>query len=185
MLEGYGEDEIESLLSHYGTDHSHTYNGVTLHQSADLNSDIVRAEWSGFKEIVFERRRLYQSSIDKKIAKETNQNEVSNLLKQRNEYTPSKLLECIRKDELCNDFNHGCVYLLKLSLMFPLSVACVERLFSKMKLIKTRLRNQLGQTSLDSLLRISTESPSKFQEDEYEHFVDELRRLNPNLRINL
>ena len=65
----------------------------------------------------------------------------------------------------------------------PLSVACVERLFSKMKLIKTRLRNQLGQTTLDSLLRISTESPDAFQDDEFEFFANELKRLNPNMRM--
>ena len=56
--------------------------------------------------------------------------------------------------------------------MFPLSVACVERLFYKMKLIKTRLRNQLGETTLDNLLRISTESPTGYDDDEYEYFVD-------------
>ena len=54
-------------------------------------------------------------------------------------------------------------YLFKLSLMFLLSVTCVERLFSKMKLIKTRLRNQLGQLSLDSLLRISTKVQKSFK----------------------
>ena len=44
--------------------------------------------------------------------------------------------------------------------------------FSKMKLIKTRLRNQRGNLSVDSLFRISTEGPEKFQDDEYEFFVD-------------
>ena len=32
---------------------------------------------------------------------------------------------------------------------FPLSVACVERFFSKQKLVKTRLKNQLSQTTLE------------------------------------
>ena len=75
--------------------------------------------------------------------------------------------------------------MLKLSLIFPLSVACAERLFSKMEFVKTRLRNQLGHLSLDSLLHISTEGLEKFQDDEYEFFVDELKRLNPNLKIIL
>ena len=47
--------------------------------------------------------------------------------------------------------------------MFPLSVACAERLFSKMKLIKTNLWNQFGQSSLDSMLHIETEGPQKYQ----------------------
>ena len=54
-----------------------------------------------------------------------------------------------------------------------------------MKLMKTRLRNQVGQLFLDSLLRISAESPENFQDDEYKFFVDELKRLNPSLRIKL
>ena len=58
------------------------------------------------------------------------------------------------------------MYFLKLSLMFALIN------FSKMKLIKTRLRNQRGNLSVDSLFRISTEGPEKFQDDEYEFFVD-------------
>ena len=54
-----------------------------------------------------------------------------------------------------------------------------------MEFVKTRLRNQLGHLSLDSLLHISIEGPEKFQDDEYEFFVDELKRLNPNLKIIL
>ena len=70
-------------------------------------------------------------------------------------------------------------------LLFPLSTACVERLFSKMKLIKTRLRNILSQSTLENLLFIATEAPKDFHDDHYEHFVNELKRLNPKMRINL
>ena len=69
--------------------------------------------------------------------------------------------------------------------LFPLSITCVEHLFSMMKLIKTRLRKQLGETTLDSLLQISTEYPTGFDNDEYEYFVDELKRLNPQMRTKL
>ena len=79
----------------------------------------------------------------------------------------------------------GCMHLLKLLLMFPLSVACVERLISKMKLMKTRLRNQLGETTLDRLLRISAGTPTGFDDDKCKYYVDELKRLNPQIRIKL
>ena len=54
-----------------------------------------------------------------------------------------------------------------------------------MKLIKTRLRNKLLQVLLDSLIHISTEVPDEFSDTEYEFFVDELKRLNPKMRIDL
>ena len=41
--------------------------------------------------------------------------------------------------QLCDDLHPVFIYLLKLLLILPLSVAYVERLFSKMNLIKTRL----------------------------------------------
>ena len=69
--------------------------------------------------------------------------------------------------------------------MFPLSVSCIKRLFLKMKLIKTRLRNQRSQTSLDSSLHISMEKPTKFSNDEYKHFVDTLKKLIPKMRLKL
>ena len=123
--------------------------------------------------------------MDRKIGKETDQNVIRQLIKQQKENTPAAFFNDVFNDQLCCDLHPGRMYLLKLSLMFPLSVACVERLFSKMKLIKIRLRIQLRQLSLDSLLSISTEGPKKFQDDEYKFFVDELKRLSPNLRIKL
>ena len=116
--------------------------------------------------------------------KETDQNVIRQLLKQRKDYTLAAFFSEVCNDQLCFDLNPRCMYLLKLSLIFPLSVACVESLFSKMKLIKTCLQNQLGQFSLDSLLCISTEALEKFQDDEYKFFVDELKQLNPNLSLS-
>ena len=86
---------------------------------------------------MFERRCLSQSLEEEEIGKETDQNAISQLIKRRKEYTPAAFFNDIFNDMLCYDLHPGCM--LTLSLMFPLSVACVERLFSKMKLIKTRL----------------------------------------------
>ena len=83
-------------------------------------------------------------------------------------------------DKTCHNLYSGCMHLLKLSLMFPLSVACVEH-----------LRNQLDETTLDSqlftvrLLSISTESSTGFDDNKYKCFVDELKHLNLHMRIKL
>ena len=53
-----------------------------------------------------------------------------------------------------------------------------------MKHIKTRLRNNLSQSTLENLF-IATEAPKDFHDDHYEHFVNELKHLNPKMRIKL
>ena len=135
--------------------------------------------------MMFQCHKLYQCFIDLILTKENDKEKAERLMKEKKNYAPSKFYEDISHDETCRDLFRGCMHLLKLSLMFPLSVACVEHLFSKMKLIKTRLRNQLGETTLDSLLRISTESLTGFIDDEYKYFVDELKRLNLHMKIKL
>ena len=132
---------------------------------------------------MFEKKKLYQNNIDRKILSADN-DERKTLVKSCEEYTPL-LFKDLQHDSVCQELFPCCMYLLELSIMFPLSVSCIERLFSKMKLIKTHLRNQLSQTSLDSLLRISTEKPTKFSENEYKHFVDTLKKLNPKMRLKL
>ena len=42
----------------------------------------------------------------------------------------------------------------------PVHTADVERAFSQLKLIKTRIRNRLAESTLDCLLRIAIEGPS-------------------------
>ena len=44
-------------------------------------------------------------------------------------------------------------------LALPVGTATVERLFSEMKLVKTRLRNRLSDSNLSRLMRIAIEGP--------------------------
>ena len=53
--------------------------------------------------------------------------------------------------------------LAKVSLSIPVGTASVERSFSRMKMIKTRLRNRLGEQNLAHLMRIAIETPENFQ----------------------
>ena len=71
-------------------------------------------------------------------------------------------------------------------MIFPLSATCVERLFSKMKIVKNRLCNSLSNATLESLLLIATESrKAGFEDDVLEQFVDELKKRNPNMCLKI
>ena len=47
----------------------------------------------------------------------------------------------------------------------------MERSFSQMKIIKTRLRNRLGEKSLSYLMKSAIEAPQKLCDDDLETIV--------------
>ena len=53
----------------------------------------------------------------------------------------------------------------------PVSTASLERSFSQMKLIKTRLRNRIGQSSLSYLMKIGIEIPKKLTNTDLEAII--------------
>ena len=103
------------------------------------------------------------------------------LTKEKEKFEPHQLWASIKADNMSR-YLSTMLQTLVFLLLFPLSTAWVERFFSKMKLVKTRLRNQLKQTSFENLLFIATETPKEcFGNDAFEHFVDELKRQNHNM----
>ena len=58
------------------------------------------------------------------------------------------------------------VCLATLALTLPVTTATVERSFSDMKLIKTRLRNRLGEESLDQAMRVCIEGPDTLNDND-------------------
>ena len=63
--------------------------------------------------------------------------------------------------------------------------SCIQRFFSKMKLMKISLLTQLKQTNLENWLQISTDSPKDFNDPVFQHFVDELKHCNSDMRMDL
>ena len=69
--------------------------------------------------------------------------------------------------------------LAKVSLSIPVGTASVEQSFSQMKMVKTRLRNGLGEQNLAYLMRIAIETPGKLPDDIVEIFgTENLRALD-------
>ena len=67
--------------------------------------------------------------------------------------------------KLCCDSSWAVIFpnistLAKICRVIPVQTADVERTFSQLKLIKTRVRNRMNEKTLDALLRIAIEGPS-------------------------
>ena len=65
------------------------------------------------------------------------------------------------------------------------SLSCIQRLFSTMKLVKTGKLNQNKLTWKTDFI-FQTKSPKEgFNNSVFQHFVDELKHCNPDMRIDL
>ena len=70
--------------------------------------------------------------------------------------------------------------LLNIILVLPVGTASVERSFSSMKQIKTRLRNRVNNANLAHLMRIAIEGPdisSVYFDEVLEVFKEKYRRI--------
>ena len=95
-------------------------------------------------------------------------NEKERLRASETSFDAHKLYSTYLNDKGCAIIFPNCLKPLHHMLIFSLSTACVERFYSKMNLVKTRLRNQLSQVKLENLLLIATEAPkTRFTDSEY------------------
>ena len=61
--------------------------------------------------------------------------------------------------------------------------ASVERSFSQIKMIKTRLRNSLGDTNLSHLMKIVIEPPQSLSDEELQQIVDIWNRNSRRISV--
>ncbi len=73
----------------------------------------------------------------------------------------------------------GRVYFL---LALPVGTATIERSFSHMKMIKTRLRNRLSDENLTHLMRIAIEGPD-LSEVNFNEILDIFKEKNRRIRL--
>ena len=126
----YGDRSIDVIFDHYGQDKSaETVDGEETEKKAIVSSEI-RTEWKTYRSL---------------------------LMKKPQDNTESQMKELITNDMLKAMFPNLC-RIASIALSIPVSTASVERSFSKMKLIKTRLRNTLSGSSLSNLMKIAIET---------------------------
>ena len=147
------------LIDHYGKEKASTYKSVTINQVGDINGVAAIEECPGFGKYMFEKHKAKEEKFQMKLMNCKNEKERDTFRASETFFDAPKLYSTCLNDKACAIIFPNCLKLLHLMLIFPLSTACVERFFSKMKLVKTRLRNQLSQVNLENLLFIATEAP--------------------------
>ena len=154
-LATYGEDAIETLLAHYGTNKpAETLQGEATMREGVISQEI-RTEWKTFRQF---------------------------MAKQPKEDMKLQMRELASNDMLMTMFPNLST-LAVISLSIPVTTASVERSFSKMKLIKTRLRSCLSDTSLSHLMKIAIESPNTLSDEELEQIVDVWNRKGRRIAV--
>ena len=68
-------------------------------------------------------------------------------------------------------------------LSIPVTTASVERSFSQMKLIKTRLRSSLNDKSLSNLMKIALEFPDELTDSHLEEVVNVWNRKSRRIVV--
>lgn len=140
----YGDEKIKTLLDHYGRDlPAKTVIGEQFTMPPTIPSDLS-IEWKSF------RRYLTKQLKD-------------DLSQQLKELATSDMLQI-----MCP----GLSTLAKICMTIPVKTASVERSFSQMKMIKTCLRNRLGEDNLSNLMKIAIESPESLADEDLEQIID-------------
>ena len=142
-LLSYGEDSVDLLIEHYGAEQPvETMQGDEYTKEA-LISPELRTEWKTFR---------------------------SYLSKQPKGTLCSQLTK-LSTDEMLRTIFPNISTLANICLTIPVSTASVERSFSQMKLIKTRIRNRIGQFSLSHLMKIAIETPETLSDAELDAII--------------
>ena len=134
---------MDLLLAHYGAEQpADIVDGYEYTKKALISPDI-RTEWKTFR---------------------------SYLSKQPKGTLYSQLTELTTNEMLITMFPNIST-LANICLSIPVGTASVERSFSQMKLIKTRLRNRIRQSSLSYLMKIGIKTLEKLTDTDLEAII--------------
>ena len=157
-----------------------------------INRNDSASEYEVYKNVVFdinsernihlkEQMMLKQKKLDTTFKKACNKSSIDQL-----KMEISKLEDGINRMTLAEIFKNlnvpgkkflfpNVLNLLEIAILCPVGNSTVERLFSFLKIIKTKLRNHLGDGTLDSLLRIKVECKEVLEDHDLEELVDRFK----------
>ena len=159
----HGLQEIESLANFYGREATVVYHDVSYTSPPLLDQKELISEWKIFRRALYKEKLIIQT-------KELLTNP-----------TMQEVLQSMQTTEAYRGIFPQTFTLLNILLAIPVGTASVERSFSQMKMLKTRLRNRLSDSNLSQLLKIAVEGQelSRVQFEEImEVFKESNRRID-------
>ena len=157
-MSSYGLQEIKELADFYGKEASVEYLGATYTSPPLLDQQELLSEWKVFRRALYKEKQLISL---KKLS------------------TPSmqEVLQSMKATEAYKGIFPQTFILLDIILAIPVGTATVERSFSQMKMIKTRLRNRLADYSVSQLMKIAVEGP-ELSNVPFEEILDVFKEKN-------
>ena len=129
---------MKGLAKFYGCVQEVTFSGQTAISKPDIDPESTESEWKLFRRVIF----LHH--------KDSSLHQVLSVL--------------LSSPDLSAAFPN-LAKLAAILIILPATTATVERTFSSMKLIKTTLRNRMGDSTLDHTMRICIEGPDQLTEE--------------------
>ena len=138
----YSNDQIQVLAQFYGEEAEVQFAGSTFTSPPLLDREELLSEWKIFRHAFL---------LEKKSIMEHRKDLVSPSMQD--------ILAEMEKSHTYEGIFPETWKRLNIMLALPVSTASVERSFSQMKLIKTRLRSRLSDMNLEHLMKIAIEGP--------------------------
>ena len=141
----YGEDQVKVLLEHYRSElPAETVVGDEFLMLAVITSSSdLPTEWKTFRRYITNQPR-------------------EDIKEQLKELSTNSMMQTM--------FPNLSI-LANVCLTIPVGTASVERSFSNMKMVKSRLRHRPGEANLSYLIKIALESPEALLDEELEQIV--------------
>jgi len=144
-LSDYGMEKMRTLINYYSVAQRVKLNEDEGVSQPDIDAEETESEWKLFRRAIFIQYK--SSSLQQVLSRLIGSGDISVAFPNL-----SKLAAILE--------------------VLPVTTATVERTFSSMKLMKTRLHSRMGENTLEHTMRICIEGPDQLSNDTLEAVVD-------------
>ena len=143
-LSDYGTEKIKVLSAWYGSVQDVQFDGKKGSSEPDIDSEDTESEWKLFHQLMHmhHKKSFLQQVLSALLSSTTIATSFPNLAK-----------------------------LAAILIVLTVTTTTVERTFSSMKLIKTPLRNRMGESTLEHTMRICIEGPDRLLNETLEEVI--------------